>query len=532
VYREEAPAYDPQNILWSGSDCGCIPDEINATAYGIYPYWGVSDKFPYGGPSEKPRSFDFSTFSRVGFYGFSFNSQGELTQPGSKDPRQALFDPHSPSSREFMSVARTYGSKVDWIIEKDWNEAASEKITTTHLRETLGGLRNNIVKLLGTYVSGRQEYWRPLLTLGVAQRPTMGDGVTLYFKHYPQDAEAKEAFENFFRQLKADLRKLSDQQGRWNTQHQDFFVNLIVDQDEYLDPESPFSGINVLGMIGIPYEKLSQLTSQEEQKATKTLILVLIKNPYFNSLQKLYSSSTSTYRGYVLPTVMMDYRDFSTGAHSVKEDDKRAFFDERRKVVSYQREAFGGGAYWYMPTWDAAGASSFNNYIATSFALGYPDSKWYSSICAYRWQLLAVMNVWLLAALAFVLLVFYLYPYRCHPLPALVTALINPVFLAVLIVPPIVLWCYLQWMDASFPLVSLPSLLLLALLALSLWAGVQWIRELRQRKPSRNLAQLQASQASYPRRELASTKTPPADDQAVDGAGNQEPSPDADNRYQ
>jgi len=361
-------------------------------------------------------------------------------------------------------------------------------------------------------VAGRQEYWRPVLTLGVAQRPSMGDGVTLYFKHYPQDAEAKDVFENFFRQLKTDLRKLSDQRGKWNTQQQDFFVNLIVDQDEYLNPESPFSGINLLGLIGIPYDQLSQLTSQEEQKATKTLILVLIKNPYFNSLQKLYSSSTSTYRGFVLPTVMMDYKDFSTGSHSVKEDDKRVFFDERRKVVSYQREAFGGGAYWYMPTWDAAGASNFNNYVASSFALGYPDSKWYSTICAYRWQLLAIMNIWLLAALLFVLLVFYIYPYRCHPLPSLVMALINPTFLGILIAPPIVLWCYLQWMDANFPLLSVPSLLLLALLGLSIWAGVQWISELRQRKPSRNLAQLQASQASYPRRDLQSPPQAPDDE--------------------
>jgi hypothetical protein len=501
-YREDAPPYEAKNNLWSGSDCGCIPDEINATAYGIYPYWAVSDKYPYGG-GDKPFNFDFSTFSRVGYYGFSFNSQGEFTQPGSKDPRQALFDPYSETSREFISVARTYGSKVDWIIEKDWNEVGSDKLTSSHLRETLRGLQNNIVGLLKTHMKGKQEYLRPLLTLGVEQRPSMGDGVTLYFKHYPQNAEAKAEFENFFRQLKNELRKLSDERSKWNTQEHDFFVNLIVDQEEYLNPDSPFSNINVLGMIGIPYDELSQLTSIEVQQATKTLILVLIKNPYFNSLQKMYSSSTSTYRGYVLPTIMIDYKDFSTGAHSVKEKDKRTFFDERRKVVSYQREAFGGGAYWYMPTWDAAGTSNFNNYIATSFALGYPSSQWYSTLCAYRWQLLAIMNIWLLTALVFVTLVFYVFPYRCHPLPGVVTMLINPVVLGILIIPPVMLWCYLQWMDARFPLLSLPSLLVVVLISLSVWAGVQWIRELRQRKPSRNLAQLQAAGIAYPRREAA-----------------------------
>lgn len=501
-YLEEAPAYDAKANNWSGKECGCIPDQIKATAYGIYPYWAVGEKFPYGGPSDKPRNFDFSTFSRVGFYGFSFNSMGELTQPGSADPRQGLFDPHFESSREFIAEARTYGSKLDWIIEKDWQEDSGEKISANAVRQALGGLQINIVNLLGTQIKGADEYWRPLITLGVAQRPTMGDGVTLYFKHYPQDPEFREIFEGFFRQLKTNLRKLSDERAKWSTQRQDFFVNLIVNQEDYLNPDSLFNNVNILDMIGAPYDSLSKLTVMEEQAATKTLVLVLINNPYFNSLQTLYSSSTSTYRGYVLPTVMIDYKNFSTGSHSVKEDDKRSFFDERRKMVSYQREAFGGGAYWYMPTWDAAGAGDFNNYIANNFALGYPNNVWDSTLCAYRWQLLGVMNLWLLVALAFVVFVFYIYPYRCHALPAIVMMLINPVVLALLIVPPIFLWCYLQLVDETFPLLSLPSFLLLALLVLSIWAGVDWIRRLRQLKPSRNLAQLQAANASLPKRDL------------------------------
>lgn len=501
-YIEEAPAYDASAIKWSGKECGCIPDQIKATAYGIYPYWAVSDKFPYGGASDKPRNFDFSTFSRVGFYGFSFNSMGELTQPGSADPRQGLFDPHFDSNREFIAEARTYGSKIDWIIEKDWQEDSSDKISASYVRQALSGLQINIVNLLATQIRGSDEYWRPLITLGVAQRPTMGDGVTLYFKNYPQEPEYKEIFESFFRQLKANLRKLSDERAKWSTQRQDFFVNLIVTQQDYLNPDSLFNNVNILGMIGTPYDSLSKLTVMEEQAATKTLVLVLINNPYFNSLQTLYSSSTSTYRGYVLPTVMIDYKKFSTGAHSIKQDDKRSFFDERRKVVSYQREAFGGGAYWYMPTWDAAATSDFNNYIANNFALGYPNNVWDSTLCAYRWQLLGIMNLWLLVALAFVGFVFYIYPYRCHPLPAVVLMLINPVVLALLIIPPVLLWCYLQWVDENFPLLSLPSVLLLALLVLSIWAGVDWIKRLRQLKPSRNLAQLQAANARLPKRDL------------------------------
>lgn len=500
-YLEEAPAYDARDIHWSGKDCGCIPDQIKATAYGIYPYWAVSDKFPYGGASDKPRNFDFSTFSRVGFYGFSFNSMGELTQPGSADPRQGLFDPHFESSRQFIAEARTYGSKIDWIIEKDWQEHTGETISPNEVRQALSGLQINIVNLLGTRIKGADEYWRPLITLGVAQRPTMGDGVTLYFKHYPQDPEFKEIFEGFFRQLKASLRKLSDERAKWSTQRQDFFVNLIVNQEDYLNPDNMFNHVNILDMIGVSYDSLQKLTVMEEQATTKTLVLVLINNPYFNSLQTLYSTSTSTYRGYVLPTVMIDYKKFSTGAHSVKEDDKRSFFDERRKMVSYQREAFGGGAYWYMPTWDGAGVSDFNNYIATSFALGYPNNIWDSTLCAYRWQLLGMMNLWLLVALVFVVFVFYLYPYRCHKLPGPILMLINPFVLALLIIPPIVLWCYLQWVDETFPLLSLPSFLLLVLLVLSIWAGLDWIKRLRQPKPSRNLAQLQAANNPLPRRE-------------------------------
>lgn len=105
------------------------------------------------------------------------------------------------------------------------------------------------------------------------------------------------------------------------------------------------------------------------------------------------------------------------------------------------------------------------------------------------------MNIWLILALIFVLVAFYIYPHKCRELPSAISWLLKPFTLIILLLPPIILWDYLLLVDSQFPLLSMTSLLSILLIVLSLWAVLDSIKELKKQKPNRNLLQHQKMMA-------------------------------------
>ena len=101
------------------------------------------------------------------------------------------------------------------------------------------------------------------------------------------------------------------------------------------------------------------------------------------------------------------------------------------------------------------------------------------------------MNMWLLLALAYLIIIFYVYPNRCKKLPAYVRWLQHPLTVVTVLLPPIVLWVYLIVVDPVFNFINLTSLIGLIVLALAIWAGIDAIKELKELKPNRNLLQHQ-----------------------------------------
>ena len=159
---------------------------------------------------------------------------------------------------------------------------------------------------------------------------------------------------------------------------------------------------------------------------------------------------------------------------------------------SYIHESFGGGSFWpiidYKNNADKKNYSVFNDYIAKNFSPGYDQSLWSDKLCAYRWELIDAMNLWLLLAISLIGVVFFLFPYNCQKLPRLLRPLTKPVPLLMLLLPPLILWSYLLIVDSLFPLLSPSSLLCIILIAISIRAGYIYVASLNQRKPSRQWA--------------------------------------------
>lgn len=488
VYRDVLPAYDGAPVKWTGDACGCIPDAIESTAYGIYPYWKVS---------ETPQQFDFSTLSRVGYYGISFNGSGQLTHTNTDNQNNTVLTDDSMISNDFIRVARTYGSKMDWVIEKDWNEDLTGDSESDNKKITLifSGLHKNLINLLSTHLEGPAARLVPFLSLRIAPQPTKGDGVTFYFKNYPNSVEAKTIFDNFFKELKADLSKIGASNSFLTNHRHHYFVNMIVSQENYVQDNNVFGYTNLIQLLGIDENVTENLTPLEMQEKTKTLILVLLNQPYYNSLAEIYAMTSAKTRQITLPVMFMNYENF----HSVNKSEganKQASSDERLKNLAFIQQGFGGGGFWPMPTWDQKGAKSFNEHLATLFALGYPQSWWAEKLCGYRWLIISVMNMWLLLALFIIVTAFYIYPQQCKRLPAYVEWILKPLPLVLLIFPPLIIWVYLLLVDSDYPLFSLPSLLCLVLIGLSVWAGLDYVKELKQRKPNRNLLQYHKQKAT------------------------------------
>lgn len=503
LYTEPMPAYSGKPILWDGKgeNCGCVPKEIQTMAYGIYPYWKIKDS---------AQVFDFSTFSRVAYFGLSATDSGKLMQINAVAGTNTLLNDNTDAAKAFIREARRYGSKVDWLIEKEFALSPTFNDEAA-LGEFFGNLHSQIVSFLTLPLDDVESRLRTISSLGLAGMPTNGDGVTLYFKNYPDTPIARESFAKFFKKLKTELANKDAAANRFHAVKHSTYLNIMVSQTDFLKTGSVFGNNHIDLMTGTSQFSDDNLSIPEVQERVKTIILLLLEDPYYSALDEIYAVTTGTDRTIIAPLMFTDYAGMSaannnTGAHQI---------DERQKRLSYIHESFGGGAFWpmleYKNASDGKDYTTVNTYIAKHFSPGYTESLWNETLCGYRWALIAIMNIWLLLALAYLIIIFYVYPNNCKKLPAYIRWLQHPLTVVTVLLPPIVLWVYLIVVDPVFNFINLTSLIGLIVLGLAVWAGIDAVKDLKELKPNRNLLQQQKILAS-PQRQTPNT----ADEQAID----------------
>lgn len=195
-------------IDWDAGGCGCVQgdrlpgafEQANGqpspgVAYGVFLLWQAGLR----------QRVDFTMLSRVAYFAVPFDDEGNLLDPLGQNARDRL---------DFTSVARQHGTRVDWIVSRDWG--ASKEKSAERLFENLV---RQIDAMLREPSSG---WWRRLLSrasLGFSPLPKRGDGVTLYFENYPTDPESVAHFQAFYRNLTSTLRKTIGEK--------DYAVNLL-----------------------------------------------------------------------------------------------------------------------------------------------------------------------------------------------------------------------------------------------------------------------------------------------------------------
>jgi len=509
LYSEPMPAYSGTSLLWDGGgkNCGCVPKEIQTTAYGIYPYWKTA---------AATQTFDFSTFNRVAYFGLSASDSGKLVQIKSRAGSPTLLDDNSEQAKEFIREARHYGSKVDWIIEKEFS-SSPDLHTDAGLKIFFDSLKNQLLQLLTTPLTDAESRLRPLLTLGLAAQPTNGDGITLYFKNFPNDAFAKDRFDAFFKTLKTDLAKADENRDRWRGIKNHTYVNIMTTQSEFSNVDSVFNAGHIDFLTQASKYADDNLSIPEIQESVKTLVILLLEDPYYSALDEIYAVTTSTDRTIIAPLMFTDYSEMHIKADG---NSTRHQIDERQKRLAYIHESFGGGGFWpiiqYTNSSDGKDYSVFNSYIGKHFSPGYTESLWNETLCSYRWVLIAVMNIWLLLALAYLVIIFYMFPHRCKKLPVYIRWLSHPLAVITLLLPPIVLWVYLIVADPLFNIVNFSSLLGLVVIGLALWSGIDAIKALKEQRPNRHLLHYQKSTATPQRYPAAETTRDDIDEDEVD----------------
>ena len=487
LYTEPMPNYSGKPILWSGKgeNCGCVPKEIQTMAYGIYPYWKIGDRL---------QTIDFSTFSRVAYFGLTATDSGKLMQINAGAGTPTLLNNNSDAAKAFLREARRYGSKVDWLIEKEFSFSPTLNEEAA-LNEFFDNLHRQIVGFLTLPLDDIESRLRKLSSLGLAGLPTNGDGVTLYFKNYPDTPIARDSFAKFFKELKIELANRDAATNRFHSVKHHTYLNIMVAQTDFLKTGSVFSNNHIDLMAGVSQFADDNLSIPEIQERVKTIVLLLLQDPYYSALDEIYAVTTSTDRSIIAPLMFTDYAGMSaannnTGAHQI---------DERQKRLSYIHESFGGGAFWpmleYQNATDGKDYTTVNRYIAKHFSPGYTESLWNETLCGYRWALIAIMNIWLILALIYLVIIFYVYPNHCKKLPVYIRWLQHPLTVVIVLLPPIILWIYLIVVDPVFNVINLTSLIGLIVLGLAIWAGIDAVKALKELKPNRNLMLHQKSTA-------------------------------------
>jgi hypothetical protein len=216
-------------VRWSGCGSGCVIEREGARGvqdvlYGFYPFWGVGkppDEAAAGSEQTGPESDGsvkegmavtspaFDILSRIGYFAFQLDDQGEITGDDRVDP----------SDEHFYDVAHRHGTRVDMVLYKDdWESVEGDRAEKELF---FSKARESIREKLQTKSEARLPHMLPYLTLSLSERPPVWDGVTLYFRSLPeQDADL---FHSFIEDLRNDIQEIGE----------DVYINLMLSFREF-----------------------------------------------------------------------------------------------------------------------------------------------------------------------------------------------------------------------------------------------------------------------------------------------------------
>ena len=191
------PTYDPnKRVLWDGNGCGCVLDELVGEVYGFYPFWLAG----------KTQKVDFSTMSRIAYYGPTFDDTGVLRQANDGRDFVAAAENGDLTQNDFVNIAQKHQTAIDWVIQRnDWRSWS--KMDKSRKEQVLERLTASIVKLLSIKMHNWTSTISNHLPFGERFVPTNGDGVTLFFDGYPDDDVSVGVFNKFVDTLRSKLRQ-------------------------------------------------------------------------------------------------------------------------------------------------------------------------------------------------------------------------------------------------------------------------------------------------------------------------------------
>lgn len=492
LYQKKNEYHPGATIHWTGGSCGCVLDKLAGSVYGFYPFWEITDK---------PQTINFSVLSRVAYYGLSFDEMGEIKHTNNSLSTSSLVDDNSSAANEFIRVARRHNSKVDWVIEKgDW-QGLWATYTSAHKAAVLDKLASNITLFLTTPLQDGFSKAKPYISLGTASVPTRGDGVTLYFKNYPTDADSVLVFNEFFEKLKTRLNAISPR----------YFVNVLVSQSAMANKQGIYSYANLLKLSRIG--KHGDSSEQDEKTLRENLnthVLVLLEEPSTDGKKQLRQEVENALHGEerkdllrsILPVVVFDHKNWTQ-----LQDD-----------LIYFNDNFGGVGFWPLSaetapesTLSCADSKSISRCISLHLEVqgdsGETDSALKKFICQNRWIFRIAMDFSLL--LLAVVTVLY---FRSCPIRSKITRYF-PLCLVLFVFPPIVLFTLLLLFDPALSSISegnLPFIISLVLLVSGAFGTYLYLRG-QQDVPSRaSLKVLLNSNQPLAPEELKRAKIPKA----------------------
>jgi len=348
---KDLKAFDPSKLIeWQGEDCGCLQDLSGRTVYGFYPFWKAGT----------PQTVNFSLLSRIAYYALSFDSKGEMSP---------LLHWHRRTA-DFVTEAQRYRTKVDLVIYKnDWADwfNFSRKDQLFVIDKTT----RNIVRAVDQKMPDTFEN-RIKSLVSSKESTTMGDGVTLYFDEYPENAQAVAFFESFIKTLRLKLKAANS----------NYKLNLMLP-------------MHAIGRGIYTFENLEKFMNDENTVADDDidLFLVMLEKPTTDTKKALRLSfeQDRSFKGIQRKNMLRKIVPvISPLGH--KANEYKQFEDD----LIYFEDNFGGVGFWPLPLAEQKGAEMVEQAVREVFVkktdLDFIDQmmpkealspcKW---ICPNRW---------------------------------------------------------------------------------------------------------------------------------------------------
>lgn len=348
--RKQHP-FDPAKkpMLSPVADCKCLPNTMRHQVYGFYPFWQAG----------QTQSVDFASLSRLGYYALSFDNDGSLQQPGGDAPEYF--------GQAFTTV-RTYETKVDYVVSRhDWSTWADQ--SPAERSAAFAKLSADIAKLLGTPPVDTLSRLKPYISFD-RHHPSMADGVTLFFEHYPADEDYAREFHDFLDKLRSTLA------GSKKT------VNLML-------PHS------ALGQGAFTYKRLKDLAPTDDKEAGSIYLLVLLEEPYTDTKKRLRNEVESKLHG-------ADQRNLLRMMIPIIVPDGKAPLDDD---IIYMGDNFAGIGFWPLPA--PAGEAATRALLPEAPIIKkeyYPENNRQTNaicgiVCPNRWLFRLALDIFLVATL-------------------------------------------------------------------------------------------------------------------------------------